>query len=193
MGISVYASCGQPGETDQQHAGDSSPSATEQATVADSATMPDSAYSNTGAIVATQAALRMIYADDLKKGLIDSASRTFSIFETDLNNDGKSEILVGLSGSYFCGSGGCTILVLSSEGKPISTITVTEPPLIIASTNTNGWKDLFLQSRGKWHLARYDGKKYPSNPSVLPVAKEAPAATLTRALDPDHSKVKPLF
>lgn len=120
---------------------------------------------------------------DLEKNIIDSGSRKFIFFEYDLNDDGKNEIFVGFTGPYFCGSGGCTELLLDSQGKLITQFTVSGYPVVIDNNKTNGWKDLFIQSGSKHHIMKFDGKKYPSNPSVQPELKLLPGDDLPRALD----------
>ncbi len=127
--------------------------------------------------------LSVMFKNDVSKKLIEEKSRKFKFFEYDLNNDQKKEIFVGLSGSYFCGSGGCTILLLDSQGKLINKFTVTETPVQIASTTTDGWKDLLLHSNGKDHLVKFNGKSYPSNPSVQPVYPSTPKPNTIKVLD----------
>lgn len=109
----------------------------------------------------------------LKKDLppIDSSQRKFTFSETDLNGDGNNEIFVGFNGSYFCGSGGCAALLLDNKGKLITKFTVTEYPINVASTSTKGWKDLIITSSGSSatpHLVKWDGYKYPGNPTIQP-------------------------
>ena len=127
--------------------------------------------------------LQDLYKDDLSKNFIDENSRQFIFFEFDLNEDGKKEIFVGLTGSYFCGSGGCTQLILDNQGNVISTFSVSGYPVIIDNSKTNGWKDLFIYSGSKNRIVKFDGKTYPSNPSVLPELKITPSDGLTRALN----------
>ncbi len=124
-----------------------------------------------------------LYKDDLSKNFIDENSRKFIFFEFDLNEDGKKEIFVGLTGSYFCGSGGCTQLILDDQGNVISTFSVSGYPVIIDNNKTNGWKDLFIYSGSKNRIVKFDGKTYPSNPSVLPELKSIPGDRLPRALN----------
>ncbi|SHM80009.1 hypothetical protein SAMN05444266_11169 [Chitinophaga jiangningensis] len=116
------------------------------------------------------AVLQKLYADDLSKQLIDSNSRRFNIAVADLNNDGSNEIFVKLNGGYFCGSGGCTVLLLNDQGTVITKFTVTDTPVSVSANLTNGWKDLLLPSNGKIHVVKYNGKAYPSNPSMQPAA-----------------------
>lgn len=47
----------------------------------------------------------------------------------------------------------------------------------------NLWKDLFILSGGKYHTMKFDGKKYPSNPSVQTELKVLPGDGLSRALN----------
>ncbi|NVK49760.1 MAG: hypothetical protein HWE09_08320 [Cyclobacteriaceae bacterium] len=108
-----------------------------------------------------------LFEEDLEKGFLDSASRRFLYDQVDLNGDGNLEILVGLTGSYFCGSGGCTIYLLSNKGDVITRFTVVDYPVHVDNESTNGWKNLVLNSGRKDRLVKYDGQKYPSNPSVL--------------------------
>lgn len=128
-------------------------------------------------------ALQDLYKSDLSKNFIDENSRKFIFFEYDLNEDGKKEIFVGLTGTYFCGSGGCTQLILDVEGNVISTFSVSGYPVIIDNNKTNGWKDLFIYSGSKNRIVKFDGKTYPSNPSVLPELKLIPGDGLPRALN----------
>lgn len=141
----------------------------------------NSSNMETAAIVRTT--LQDIYKDDIAKKFIDETSNKFVFFEYDLNDDGTKEILVGLRGSYFCGSGGCTQYVLDNKGKVVTVFTVSDYPVIIDSKKTNGWKDLIIYSGGKNRLVKFDGKKYPSNPSVLEEFKVIPGDGLPRALD----------
>lgn len=127
--------------------------------------------------------LAALYKDDLDKNLIDSLSRTFTLFEYDLNEDNKKEILVAQNGPYFCGSGGCTIILFSPEGNTITTFTVTRTPVIVLPDRSNGWNDLLLESNGKFHRLKFDGKKYPSNPSTAPVFAMIPGDELPRLLN----------
>lgn len=124
-----------------------------------------------------------MFKDDLDKNIIDDYSRKFIFFEYDLNDDGKTEIMVGFTGPYFCGSGGCSQLILDHEGNIITRFTVADYPVVIDTVKTNGWKDLIIYSGRKNRIVKFDGKSYPSNPSVQPELKLIPGDGLTRALD----------
>lgn len=132
--------------------------------------------------------LQSIYKDDLGKGIVDSFSRRFAFYEYDLNDDGKKEILVATRGGYFCGSGGCTILLLDNTGKKLSAFTVSDYPVVINHNKTNGWKDLLIPSRGKNHLIKYNGKNYPSNPSTQPEFTGSISDTAPHALNTQNQQ-----
>ncbi len=123
------------------------------------------------------------FKDDLAKNLIDENSRKFIFFEFDLNEDGKKEIFVGLTGSYFCGTGGCTQYILDNQGNILSSFSVSDYPVVIDKNKTKDWNDLFILSGGKYRIVKFDGKKYPSNPSILPELKTVPGDGLPRALN----------
>jgi hypothetical protein len=127
--------------------------------------------------------LRTAFKEDLNKGLIDTLSRSYLLSETDLNDDGKMEIFVGLQGPYFCGSGGCTVLLLDNAGKLITRFTVTDYPIRTSGERTKEWKNLVLGSRGKYHLLKFNGSGYPSNPSVEPAISLNDAMYSTLVLD----------
>jgi hypothetical protein len=113
--------------------------------------------------------LSVLYDEDIRKNVLAKESRKFLLDSADINNDGKQEFFVFLQGPYFCGSGGCTMLLFNNNAELLSKFTVTSTPVEIANTESHGWKNLVLLSGAKKHLIKNDGKKYPSNPSVAPV------------------------
>ncbi|MEG1587295.1 MAG: hypothetical protein RR346_10510 [Bacteroidales bacterium] len=141
----------------------------------------NSSNENTASLV--RLTLKDLFKEDLGKDLIQPESRKFIFFEYDLNGDSKKEIFVGLIGPYFCGSGGCTVLLLDNEGNKINQFTVVDYPIVIDNQKTNGWDNLFMMSGGKYHVMKFNGKEYPSNPSVEPVLDVIPGDGLPRALN----------
>ena len=97
----------------------------------------------------------------------------------DLNRDGKSEAVVRLEDPQWCGSGGCTTLVLSreSDGYTLtSRITITQLPIRVLATSHNGWRDLGVGVAGGGEAAHevalaFDGRSYPTNPSLAPARR----------------------
>jgi len=150
-------------------------------------TIPGDRYGINSSSVKTADLVRLTLRDqlktDLEANLIDSISRRFIFFEYDLNGDGRNEIFVGLVGLYFCGSGGCTQFLLDDQGNVITRFTVADYPVVIDTHKTNGWNDLFIHSGGKDRIVKFDGKKYPSNPSTLPALNTLPGDSLPRALN----------
>ena len=96
---------------------------------------------------------------------------------TDLNGDGKPEAIVHLTSNEWCGSGGCTTLVLVPDDdswRVLSEISISRPPIRVLSTKSNGWRSIGVWVQGGGIQIgyeaelRFDGKKYPANPSVAP-------------------------
>ncbi|MBF0871812.1 hypothetical protein [Gluconobacter japonicus] len=108
----------------------------------------------------------------------------YSVALSDLNGDKQSEALiyamattVGNGQADLCGSGGCTLYVLSltpTGYRLVTSISVTRPPIRVLSSTTHGWHDLGVSVAGGGITARYearlrfDGHRYPSNPTVPP-------------------------
>lgn len=101
----------------------------------------------------------------------------------DLDSDGQPEAIVRASSGAYCGRAGCTLFVLKREPtglRQVSRTTITNPPVMVLSTSTNGWRDLSVLVRGGGVVAHhaklaFDGRTYPSNPSVPPTRELADA------------------
>lgn len=141
----------------------------------------DAISDQTAALVRNR--LTQLLEGDLKLGIVDSLSRKFIFFEYDLDENGKKEIFVGLTGPYFCGSGGCTQFILSDQGEIITKFTVSDYPVVVSRDRTNGWSDLYILSESEYRIVKFDGKTYPSNPSILSKLGVIPGDGLPRALD----------
>jgi hypothetical protein len=110
---------------------------------------------------------------------VDRTTR-YSTAPVSLDNGTQME-LIYLSGQRWCGSGGCTALLLEADGssfKVIEKFTLVRLPIRVLPNLTNGWHDLAMWVQGggiSGHAAvlRYDGSKYPSNPSVAPATQSA--------------------
>ena len=110
-----------------------------------------------------------------------NAQTDFDVALFDLNQDGLKDAVVLLKGSNWCGSGGCTMLIF--KGLPnqqfefISKTTLVDIPVYSTTYLHNEWKQLLVYSRKHGQVVlKFDGMKYPLNPSLLPVqsAKLAP-------------------
>lgn len=100
----------------------------------------------------------------------------------DLNGDSKDEVIVYLSGRQWCGTGGCTTLVLEPTAgwfRIVGTITIARPPIRVLDSTSNGWRDLAVWVQGGGIQPGYEailpfnGKAYPGNPSSLPARRLA--------------------
>jgi hypothetical protein len=109
----------------------------------------------------------------------DKTSRYIAAFY-DLNGDGSPEAIVYLMGRGWCGSGGCNTLILARDGSSwriVSNETITWPPIRVLNTKSNGWHNLGLWVRGGGIRPgyeaelRFDGKTYPTNPSIPPARR----------------------
>jgi hypothetical protein len=97
--------------------------------------------------------------------------------QVDLDGDGRAEYVVHVAGPMVCGSGGCDTFVFAQEGsglRLVSRTSVTRTPIVVASTTTQGWRDLVVRVSGGGIIPgydarlRFDGRTYPANPTVPP-------------------------
>jgi len=127
--------------------------------------------------------------DDL--AAMEETDRKFQYFTVDLNNDGKNEHFVAFLSRYFCGSGGCTVMLLDHEASVITRFTVMNTPIWAEKATTNGWRNLLVRSEGELKELRFDGSTYPSNPSVVPTASfDAPSGSAIIMFDDNFAKAK---
>jgi hypothetical protein len=112
-------------------------------------------------------------------GRPDDESTRYLFTFVDLADDGKQEAIVYVAGRSWCGSGGCTTLVLARDAsyKVVTKITITRLPIRVLPTKSHGWHDLAVWVQGGGNPRGYeaelsfDGKSYPSNPSVFPARR----------------------
>jgi hypothetical protein len=68
-----------------------------------------------------------------------------------LSNEDRAEAVVYLSGDPWCGSGGCTILILNANDagfKVISHLPATKLPIRLLKAKSHGWHDLAVWRHG---------------------------------------------
>jgi hypothetical protein len=118
----------------------------------------------------------------------------------DLKDDGTKEVIVYLSGRGWCGTGGCNMLILAPEGtsyRVVTKTTITRLPIRVLATKSNGWHDISVVLAGGGIQPGYeaelsfDGKTYPSNPSVSP-AHPLVGEVRGKTVVPVTAKDKPL-
>ena len=97
--------------------------------------------------------------------------------DADLNGDGHSEAFIYVTDQSSCGSGGCTLVILSPRKGSYRVVlrsTVTQLPISLLPTSTRGWRDVGVSVAGggitRTYTARlrFNGHHYPSNPTVPP-------------------------
>lgn len=130
----------------------------------------------------------------------DERTTRFAAVFVDLKDDGAEEAIVYLIGPRWCGSGGCSCLILVPDGssfKIITKMTVTQPPILVLSQKTNGWHDLGVGVGGggipSAHARlRFNGKKYPGNPTVPP-SQRLPKSAKGKVVIPADTSGAPLY
>ena len=106
---------------------------------------------------------------------------SFEYALADLNGDGALDAVVLLTGSDWCGSGGCTLLILRGKAggfELVSTSTIINEPIRVAREREHGWHALLVSVKGGgiqpgFVLLRFDGRKFPFNPTLQPRASPA--------------------
>jgi len=112
------------------------------------------------------------------KSSVDRRSVRHALVE--LTGDDQPDAVVLLEGTEWCGSGGCTMLVFRGTAGGfifVSRSTITYEPIRVLPEKTRGWNTLIVYSKGKGDvLMRFDGTRYPLNPSLQPKATPAQIA-----------------
>lgn len=112
-------------------------------------------------------------------------------------DDPQALTLVYLVGGDYCGSGGCTLLILRKNVdlyERLGRLTVVRTPIRILQTSSHGMPDLAVAVSGGGAtpheaLIPFDGQRYAPNPTTAP-SRTLPAGTPGRVLiDDDTPKV----
>jgi hypothetical protein len=107
-------------------------------------------------------------------GMPDAETKTtqYSAAFVDLRDNGTKEVIVYLSSDSWCGTGGCTMLILAPEGGSYKVVTKTPTvklPIRILTTKSNGWHDIGVVGRINGveplyeAVLSFDGKTYPES------------------------------
>lgn len=125
--------------------------------------------------------LRRFLQASLRTGSLEfDQDARYTAAEVNLNSDGVPEIIVYAVGRGFCGSGGCTMIILAKEGRGfriISGVSIVRLPIRLLERRTNGWHDLSVRVGGGGISVPYEAELkfgaggYPSNPTVEPVSR----------------------
>jgi len=109
----------------------------------------------------------------------ESTAPTYKHAFADLNDDGIDDAVVLITDNQYCGSGGCTFVVFQGVAggfKVVSSSTVTREPILQLPEKKKGWHTLSVLVAGggaksEQVVLRFNGKKYPGNPSMQSKAK----------------------
>jgi hypothetical protein len=131
----------------------------------------------------------------------DDKTTCYSAAFVDLNGDGTPEAVVYVTGRGWCGSGGCTTLILARTGSSfrlVTKVTITRPPIRVLANASSGWRDIGVWVRGGGITPgyeadlRFDGKAYPGNPSTPP-ARRAPVGAAGQVVISSSQEGTPLY
>jgi hypothetical protein len=119
----------------------------------------------------------------------DSNHPDLRVFYSDLNDDGRSDAIVLLTSDDWCGSSGCNMLIFQGTDKGFSFVSssaVTQEPVSVLPEKQHGWHTLVVMTgRVGRVLMRFNGHKYPSNPSLqskVPAALTQEAQVLSKQI-----------
>lgn len=99
-------------------------------------------------------------AESVKSALVmlgNGVVPNYKIGWSDLNADGEQEAIVLMMGADWCGTGGCTLIVLKknvASWRVISKTPTSRAPVELLNGKTNGWFDLAVMIQGGGDLAR---------------------------------------
>ena len=117
------------------------------------------------------------------QALIDGKYRSSMV---DLNDDSMPDAIV-LFDQDRCGTGGCNMEIYRGTKTGfefLSGSTITFPPILVTSEKRYGWKTLIVFSGGTGTvLIRFNGSRYPLNPSLQPEATQLQVKEASTVLD----------
>ena len=120
---------------------------------------------------------------------ITEDQRKFQIYKVDLNNDGNEEVFVNFMTSYFCGTGGCRVLLLDSDMEMITKFSPTQD-LYVENAVENGWRVLLTKTEGNWRKLIYEEGTYPTNPTIVEATSDEPSKEAEKMFDVESGKLK---
>jgi len=134
---------------------------------------------------AVQTSFNASLRDFLQRRLTDShygpdRSTRYSTAIIRLKGTTTEDVAVYISGPGWCGSGGCTLLMLNAEPssfKVLGQTTIVQLPIYLLPGTSHGHPNIGVRVQGGGILPGYvaklsfDGTKYPQNPSVPPAQR----------------------
>ena len=125
----------------------------------------------------------------------------YSLAIVSLKDDGVPVAIVYVSGRTWCGSGGCEMLVLVPKDDSFDVVaetTVTQLPVRVLTTRSNGWYDIGVWVQGGGIQPGYEaelsfnGRTYPSK-TTIPPAQRVEGNVAGKVVIPLTAKVTPLY
>lgn len=127
----------------------------------------------------------------LKAKFKDEPDVRVSVAKADLTGREPPEVIVYLQGPGMCGSGGCEMMILQPLGRSYRLVTetsITKLPIRELPTKSHGWRDLAVWVGGGGAkpgsaVLRFNGRRYPENPSMAPRTSSKGGRTLISETD----------
>lgn len=119
---------------------------------------------------------------------ITEGQRKFQLYKVDLNNNGNEEVFVKFATSYFCGTGGCTVLLLDNNMDLITKLSPTQD-LYVENAVENGYKVLLTYTEGEWRKLVYEKGSYPTNPTMVEATSDEPSEQAEKMFDVESGKL----
>jgi hypothetical protein len=125
---------------------------------------------------AVETALLDLFPDyTLKAVEIEGQTARYLYNRVDLDDDGRDEAVVYLLGTHFCGTGGCSLVILRPTENGLAVVNnfpASEVPLVVKRHASNGWRDLVRLTAGggaepAYHLLQFDGERYVAAGTVV--------------------------
>ena len=147
----------------------------------------------------SDARLRVFLQKYLKRypSVIDQGLR-YSAASVSLDGGIKRQYLVYIASRWWCGSGGCAALLVEpydSSFRVIERFTLARLPIRILPSKTHGWHDLTMPVagggiiNGYTVLLKFNGREYPSNPSMAPKLPSSLSGTGTEVPLSEHGSL----
>lgn len=148
----------------------------------------------TQADAALEDAIRATFPDYRAASVDGLPTARYLASRRDLNGDGSEEVIVYLMGPFFCGTGGCSLLVFTRGENGYTEIAnagTARPPVSLAKGGMNGYADIWYEQSGGGgpteyvQLAFQDGRYGALSRAP---ANEVPASEVVIAGDADYSQ-----
>ena len=129
------------------------------------------------------------------------AEASVAIATVPLAGANHQETIAYITGQDWCGTGGCNLIIVEQRGthmRVIGEVSIVRPPIRVLSTSSFGHPDLGVLVVGGGILRayeaklRFDGRRYPGNPTVRPAVKTS-SPSPGRSLISADDRGLPLF